>query len=88
MMIIVGLGNPGPKFNHTRHNAGFAALDFFAAKNQFPNFSPQKKFDSLLSEKDDIMLVKPQTFMNDSGIAVRKLTTNYSLLTTNYSLSL
>lgn len=67
MIIIVGLGNPGPKFNHTRHNAGFEALDFFAAQNNFPEFALSKKYESEISEKDDVMLVKPQTFMNESG---------------------
>ncbi len=67
MILIIGLGNPGAQFNHTRHNAGFEALDFFAEKNGFPEFSLSKKYDALVSEKDDIVLAKPQTFMNESG---------------------
>ena len=76
MIIIVGLGNPGTKFDRTRHNIGFLALDFFAAKNRFPDFVLQKKYDSLVSEDNDIVLAKPQTFMNESGVAVRKLLKN------------
>ena len=83
MIIIVGLGNPGEKFEHTRHNTGFMAVDFFAQKNEFPEFEMSKKYESLTSRKDDILLAKPQTFMNESGKAVRKLTTHYKLPTTH-----
>ena len=76
MIIIVGLGNPGTKFNSTRHNAGFSAVDFFAAKHGFPDFKLSKKYDALVSEKDGILLAKPQTFMNESGKAARKLMAN------------
>lgn len=72
-MIIVGLGNPGEKFEKTRHNAGFMAIDFFAKKNNFPDFELLKKYDSLTSEKGKIILVKPQTFMNKSGRAIKKI---------------
>ncbi len=74
MIIVIGLGNPGKKFENTRHNIGFMAIDKFAEKNDFPEFKLQKKSDSLISEKDEIMLVKPQTFMNESGGAVKKFT--------------
>ena len=73
MIIIIGLGNPGEKFESTRHNAGFMAVDFFAKKNDFPEFEMEKKYDSLVSEKDKIMIVKPQTFMNKSGDAAKKI---------------
>ncbi len=67
MMFIIGLGNPGPQFNHTRHNAGFEVLDFFAEKNGFPEFKPKHNGFALISERGDVTLIKPQTFMNDSG---------------------
>src|SRR3989338_5093628 len=73
MTLIVGLGNPGEKFTATRHNAGFMAVDFFAKKNGFPDFAVSKKYRSLISKKENIMLAKPQTFMNDSGKAVQKI---------------
>lgn len=79
MIIIVGLGNPGEKFKNTRHNAGFMAIDFFAKKNNFPDFKLSKKYDSLISEKDSIILVKPQTFMNESGTAIKKITRPYPI---------
>lgn len=73
-MILVGLGNPGEKFNQTRHNVGFMAVDFFAKKNSFPEFTLSKKYDALISEKEGTILAKPETFMNESGKAVKKIT--------------
>ena len=73
MILIIGLGNPGDKFKNTRHNIGFMTLDFFAKKNDFPDFELSKKYGSLVSEKNNIILAKPQTFMNESGKAVKKL---------------
>ena len=76
MLILVGLGNPGKKFDNTPHNAGFEALDFFAQKNDFPEFEFSKKYNSLISEKDDVLLAKPQTFMNESGVSVKEILKN------------
>ena len=76
MILIVGLGNPGTKFNNTRHNVGFMAIDEYARKNQFPDFELQKKSESLISEKESVLLAKPQTFMNESGKALQKLSKN------------
>jgi len=74
--IIIGLGNPGKKFENTRHNVGFMAIDKFAEKNYFPEFKLQKKSNALVSENSDITLVKPQTFMNESGRAVKNISEN------------
>ena len=74
MIIIVGLGNPGRKYRNTRHNIGFQVVDEFARENKFPEFKLSKKFNSLISEKNNIVLAKPQTFMNESGKAVKKMT--------------
>jgi len=74
--IIIGLGNPGKKFENTRHNVGFMAIDKFAEKNNFPDFKLQKKSNALVSENSNITLVKPQTFMNESGRAVKKISEN------------
>ena len=83
MIIIIGLGNPGEKFKNTRHNVGFMAVDKFAEKNSFPEFKLQKKSNALISEgiigEEKIILAKPQTFMNDSGKAVKKLIENWKL---------
>ena len=83
MIIIIGLGNPGEQYKNTRHNVGFMALDEFARENNFPEFKLQKKSNALVSEKimgdENIILTKPQTFMNNSGKAVRTITKPYTL---------
>ena len=76
MILIIGLGNPGKKFENTRHNVGFMAIDKFAGKNDFPDFELDKKPNALISEKEETTLVKPQTFMNDSGKAVQTILKN------------
>ncbi len=77
MIIIIGLGNPGKRFENTRHNVGFLAVDEFARKNNFPEFELDKKSNAEISElnagEQKILLVKPQTFMNDSGKSVKKI---------------
>ena len=76
MTIIIGLGNPGEQYKNTRHNVGFMAIDQFANENNFPTFILQKKAKALVSEQNDVILIKPQTFMNDSGKSVREITKN------------
>ena len=87
MILIIGLGNPGQKFQRTRHNVGFRVLDLFQKENNFPDFSLSKKFNSLISkevlEQKKIILAKPQTFMNDSGKAVKKLISNFQFPISN-----
>jgi len=83
MVIIVGLGNPGEKFKNTRHNVGFVAVDTFAEKNNFPKFKLHKKSNALISENGDIILVKPQTFMNDSGKTIKKIISNFKFQISN-----
>lgn len=76
MKIIVGLGNPGEKYKNTRHNAGFLFVEKMAGKEIF-RFD--KKFEAEILELDGLMLVKPQTFMNESGRSVRKILDFYKL---------
>ncbi|WP_035054716.1 aminoacyl-tRNA hydrolase [Carnobacterium pleistocenium] len=75
MKMIVGLGNPGSKYKDTKHNIGFIAVDEFAAQHKI-EFS-KVKFEAIYAEafigSEKVLLVKPQTFMNDSGRAVRPL---------------
>ena len=70
--LIVGLGNPGPKYSWTRHNAGFIVLDRFAALAGIP--VTKKSFAGLYGEGDfkgnRLLLLKPQTYMNLSGRSV------------------
>lgn len=77
MKLIIGLGNPGEKYQNTRHNAGFMMVDKIKEKYAFPDFEFNKKFNSEISkgiiDKSEILLVKPQTFMNLSGESVRSV---------------
>ncbi|MEE8409672.1 MAG: aminoacyl-tRNA hydrolase, partial [Myxococcota bacterium] len=72
MLYVVGLGNPGPKYDGTRHNVGFDVIDELAERHRFPT---EKKFGSSLVRRDrirgqEVLLVKPMTYMNLSGDAV------------------
>ena len=77
MKIIVGLGNPGKEYKNTRHNAGWLVLDALAKKLEIGNWKLKKKFKVEIAEveceREKVVLVKPQTFMNDSGMAVAKI---------------
>jgi len=71
MKIYVGLGNPGPEYQGTRHNAGFMFVEAMAEALSL-TFKFDKKFNAQLAVKrDDLFLIKPQTFMNNSGQALR-----------------
>jgi len=87
MFLVIGLGNPGQKFQKTRHNVGFTALDAFARNNDFPDFTFDKKSNSLTSdsimENEKIILSKPQTFMNNSGQSVKTLYSKFRILNSN-----
>ena len=71
MKIIVGLGNPGAKYETTRHNVGFLALDRLV--DQLHASGPITKYDGLIYQADKVLLVKPKTFMNLSGRCVAPL---------------
>ncbi len=75
MLLIVGLGNPGPTYLKNKHNVGFLAVDQIAQSNNFPPFSSSKISQSqgALGEihSQKILLLKPSTFMNNSGLAVK-----------------
>lgn len=79
--LIVGLGNPGKQYENTRHNAGFICLDFFAEKEGIK--IDRLKFKSLMGEGrikgHRCLFLKPQTFMNLSGEAVRDAADFYKI---------
>ena len=83
MKLIIGLGNPGAKYEKTRHNLGFLVVDEIAANFQFPIFNFQSIFNAEISKKisenQKIILAKPQTFMNNSGIAVKSIMDYYKI---------
>ena len=72
MLLLVGLGNPGPSYARNRHNVGFMALDRVVERHSFPSF--RKRFHGLFAEgkvdRRRVMALKPLTYMNDSGRAV------------------
>ena len=74
LQLVVGLGNPGDRYAGTRHNIGFMALDRLAAREQ-ASFRLQSRLHGLLAEVGQgpqrLRLLKPQTFMNDSGRSIR-----------------
>ncbi len=80
--MIVGLGNPGPEYLMTRHNAGFWFVDALANKLSL-SFSQDKKSQSELcryqSGSTDCWICKPQTYMNDSGLSVQALCNYYKI---------
>ncbi len=81
MKVIVGLGNPGSKYIGTRHNVGFEVIDYLAAAPGCTTY--REKFEASVAELKDgdetILLVKPLTFMNLSGRAVRAILDFYKL---------
>ena len=84
MWLFVGLGNPGDKYAKNRHNVGFMVAD--AVRNAYPAFGPYKsKFQGLMSEGrmeeggQKVILLKPQTYMNESGQSVGKAAQFYKI---------
>ena len=90
MKLIIGLGNPGKKYQNTRHNVGFLALDYvfknWLTKQNFSPWKESKKFQAVISEGilncEKIILAQPQTFMNNSGLSVQVLS-SYNKLDAN-----
>ncbi len=88
MKLIVGLGNPGQKYEHTRHNAGFMAVDFvlkdletIACTSKFKGQVCEVHFAARDHESGPIktFFVKPQTYMNNSGEAVQEIVSFYKI---------
>jgi len=81
MYVIVGLGNPGRKYNVTRHNIGFEVVDEFARQHRIK--MTKVKFKAVIGEGnifgEKVLLVKPQTYMNLSGESVMKIMDYYNL---------
>ena len=81
MKMIVGLGNPGTKYEKTKHNVGFMVIDELAKKHQvtFKKNAFQALVGEYFENGEKILLVKPQTFMNESGKAVGPLMTYFNI---------
>ena len=83
MKLIIGLGNPGEEYKKTRHNAGFLTVDKLVSNSKYPILSTQSKFNAEISQStindEKIILAKPQTFMNNSGQAVKAIVDYYKI---------
>lgn len=83
MKLIIGLGNPGKKYDKTRHNIGWWLIDYLRKELRLPEFKTEKKFLSIVTKGyllgQKIILAKPLTFMNDSGKAVALLKNYYKI---------
>lgn len=81
MKLIAGLGNPGARYAATRHNVGFMAVDRIAHRHHFTG--EQAKFDGLMCEGridgHKLLLFKPQTFMNRSGVPLSQIANFYKI---------
>lgn len=73
--LVAGLGNPGARYARTRHNIGWLVLDTLAAEP----FRGEKRFEGEVSRIDGAWLLKPATFMNLSGVAVRAMADFYKI---------
>jgi|TARA_Y100000310_G_scaffold230644_1_gene233108 PTH1 family peptidyl-tRNA hydrolase len=82
-LVIFGLGNAGAQYERTRHNAGFMAIDVLSSEFGQDDWQDKQKFDSFIQEARvgvaPVLLVKPKTFMNLSGDAVRKVVEFFKL---------
>jgi len=83
MILIIGLGNPGEKFQKTRHNLGFLVLNELLKKSNFSDWKKSKKINCLNSKgliaNKEVELVKPLTYMNNSGKAVKYAAKKHNL---------
>ncbi|MDP8227594.1 MAG: aminoacyl-tRNA hydrolase [Candidatus Celaenobacter polaris] len=77
MKLIVGLGNPGPEYESTRHNIGFITLDAVCEKLRVPNYKMFKNY--LLARKDEWLFLKPLTYMNLSGQPVSSVMKEFDI---------
>ena len=85
MLLIAGLGNPGPRYQATRHNVGFRVIDELARQCGVPASAFKDRFHGevvsarLPGTAEDLLLLRPQTFMNESGRSVQAACTFYKI---------
>lgn len=83
MLLIAGLGNPGPRYQATRHNLGFRVIDELARQCGLPGSAFRDRFHGELASarlgEEEVLLLRPQTFMNDSGRSVQAACTFYKI---------
>lgn len=77
---LIGLGNPGEKYKNTRHNIGFMVADAVASALKCNKKYKEKAFSHIYECEDyDLIIAKPQTYMNNSGIAVKNIMEDYNI---------
>lgn len=79
MKLIVGLGNPSDKYKNNRHNIGFVVAERIGERLKIDGWSVNKKFFGEVGESDKSILIKPTTFMNESGKAVLAISRFYKI---------
>lgn len=81
MKLLVGLGNPGEKYINVRHNLGFMIVDKYVSCIMYHvSWEENKKFKSQIAKADQLILAKPQTYMNNSGMAVSLIANYYKII--------
>ncbi|MFI3252373.1 MAG: aminoacyl-tRNA hydrolase [bacterium] len=78
MKLIIGLGNPGKKYETTRHNIGFLAIDNYVKKYNL-SYKVESNFNAVSAKTNNAILIKPQTFMNLSGESIIKYINYYKI---------
>lgn len=78
MKLVVGLGNPGKKYSKTKHNIGFISIDHYVDSNNL-KLKKERKFKGESLKTGDITLLKPHTFMNNSGISIKAIMDYYNI---------
>lgn len=83
MLLLVGLGNPGPRYAKNRHNVGYMAVDAIVRRHSFGSFRSRARFGGTVAEGElgerKTLALKPLTFMNESGRSVRAVVRYYKL---------
>lgn len=77
MILVVGLGNIGKEYENTRHNVGFMLIDLLLKESNFTNLSNSKFKGELFKIGSSLLLLKPSTYMNNSGISVKAVNDFY-----------
>lgn len=78
MKLVVGLGNPGKKYSKTKHNIGFISIDNYSKNNNL-KLKKEQKFNGKALKIGDLVLLKPHTFMNNSGLSVKAVVDYYNI---------
>ncbi len=83
MKLIAGLGNPGSKYKNTRHNAGVIILESWLKNQNFNNLELNKKISAKISKNENLIIAFPQTFMNESGTPISKISKQFDIKPNN-----